>query len=359
MKWTIAAILAGSALGQSWMLQDSHTNASLRGVSAVNEKTVWASGTGGMVLRTTDGGVTWRAAAVAGAEELDFRGIRAIDENTAYIVSAGEGVKSRIYKSTDGGASWNLQFTNPDAKGFFDAIAFWDANRGIVLGDPVDGQFTIFTTADGGKTWTRRKTPPACEELAQNGARRGPVSGSLDGARRTLCALKDEGAFAASNTCLMAQGKRDAWFVTGGPGAARVFHSKDGGVSWAVTTTPLRNDGPSAGIFSIAFANPKLGVAVGGEYSKDKEDLGNAAVTKDGGKHWTEPLKSRPKGFKSSVAFIPGQKTWIATGTSGSDVSSDGGQTWRHFDEGSYNAIAVSGTGVWAVGGKGRIARLF
>src|SRR5258706_16398897 len=35
------------------------TTASLRGLSVVSENTVWASGTGGAVLRTVDGGKTW------------------------------------------------------------------------------------------------------------------------------------------------------------------------------------------------------------------------------------------------------------------------------------------------------------
>jgi photosystem II stability/assembly factor-like uncharacterized protein len=142
----------------------------------------------------------------------------------------------------DAGAHWTLLFTNADPKGFFDAIAFWDAQHGIVVGDPVDGRAEVLTTDDGGATWQRR-SPPA--------------------------ALPNEGSFAASNTCLTLFGKRDAWFATGGPGAARVFHSKDRGRSWTVATTPIRNDGPSAGIFSLAFRDARHGIAVGGDYSKD------------------------------------------------------------------------------------------
>src|ERR1035438_7946935 len=100
------------------------------GVSAVNAKVVWASGSGGTFLRTIDGGVTWRAMKVPGAQDLDFRAIRGIDENTAFLLSIGAGAKSRIYKTTDAGEHWTLQFTNPDAKGFLDGLAFWDANHG-------------------------------------------------------------------------------------------------------------------------------------------------------------------------------------------------------------------------------------
>src|SRR6202008_1886812 len=121
------------------------------------------------------GGVTWQESKVPGAESLDFRGVRAIDARTVYLMSSGSGDKARIYRTTDAGGHWMLQFTNPDAKGFFDAIAFWDAAHGIILGDPVEGQFAIWTTSDGGTHWQRQRTPAA---------------------------LTQEGAFAASNTCL-------------------------------------------------------------------------------------------------------------------------------------------------------------
>src|SRR3954447_824678 len=126
------ALLLGSAsfaqalTGQTWIAQTSGTTASLRGVSAVNERVVWASGSGGTWLRTVDGGATWRASQVAGAESLDFRGVHAVDERTAWLMSSGPGDKSRIYKTSDAGDHWKLQFTNPDPKGFFDSLAFWD-----------------------------------------------------------------------------------------------------------------------------------------------------------------------------------------------------------------------------------------
>jgi photosystem II stability/assembly factor-like uncharacterized protein len=326
----IILLLAATAVAQSWVPQASNTTASLRGVSAVNERVVWASGSGGTYLRTTDGGTTWIAAKVPGAESLDFRAIRAIDERTVFLLSIGSGDKSRVYKTTDAGEHWTLQFTQPDPQGFFDAIAFWDATHGILLGDALGGSAEVRTTDDGGLHWTRQQTPPALEK---------------------------EGSFAASNSCLVVRGKKDAWYVTGGPGAGRVFHSKDGGRHWSVTPTAIRNDGAAAGIFSIAFADARHGMAVGGDYSKDKENAGNIVVTSDGGRIWTAPT-TRPAGFRSAVVYLVDRKTWIVAGTSGSDISVDGGATWKLFDSGSYNALSfVSGTTGWAVGGRGRVAK--
>src|ERR1700751_1118135 len=78
------------AFGQ-WNPQKSNTTASLFGLSIVNANLVWASGTGGTFVRTTDGGETWQAGTVAGAEKLDFRDVYAIDGETAYLMSIGKG----------------------------------------------------------------------------------------------------------------------------------------------------------------------------------------------------------------------------------------------------------------------------
>ena len=191
MKFFLALLLAAG-----WQSQNSGVEASLRGVSGISSRVAWASGTGGTWLRTIDGGATWKSVIVPGAEKLDFRGLHALNENTAFLLSSGPGDQSRLFRTADGGGHWTLLLTNPDPKGFLDAIRFWDAKHGIVAGDPVDGKFAIFTTDDGGTTWKRQVGVPA---------------------------LPGEGAFAASNSCLTVQGKNDAWLGTGGPGGGRIL----------------------------------------------------------------------------------------------------------------------------------------
>jgi photosystem II stability/assembly factor-like uncharacterized protein len=326
----ILAILTKGLYAQTWIHHDSGVTASLRGVSTAGDRVVLASGTGGTYLITIDGGANWQAATVPGAETLDFRGVRAVDARTAYLLASGPGEKSRIYKTLDSGTHWMLQFTNADPKGFFDALAFWDARHGIVLGDPVESRFVILTTVDGGAHWIRQQTPRA---------------------------LPNEGAFAASNSCLIVRGRREAWFATGGPGAARVFHSGDGGANWTVAQTPVRNDAAPAGIFSLAFSDSRQGIAVGGDYTKPSETEHNIGATYDGGRTWIEPGGSRPNGYRSAIAFVPDKKIWVAVGPTGSDISSDGGKSWKLFDTGAFNAVSfVSSQAGWAVGPNGRLA---
>src|SRR5689334_6399040 len=130
-QWTFAGAPTST-------LQTSGVTARLRGVSAVSERVAWASGSGSTVLRTADGGATWRKLTVT-SDKLDFRDIDAVDAQTAYVLSIGNGADSRIYKTRDAGATWTMQFKNDDQKAFLDAMTFWDASHGLVFGDSIDG----------------------------------------------------------------------------------------------------------------------------------------------------------------------------------------------------------------------------
>ncbi|MGI8555625.1 MAG: WD40/YVTN/BNR-like repeat-containing protein, partial [Pyrinomonadaceae bacterium] len=175
--------LSIAAADAQWQKQTVNTNASLRGLSVVNEKIIWASGIGGTFLKTVDGGKNWTVGKVAGAEKLDFRDIEAFDANTAYLLSIGSGDASRIYKTADGGANWTLQFKNENDKVFLDAFAFWDKNNGIAMGDPGDEFEFLLSTNDGGANWK-------------------PLDTSKMPRAKT-----GEAAFAASGTCLITNGE--------------------------------------------------------------------------------------------------------------------------------------------------------
>jgi photosystem II stability/assembly factor-like uncharacterized protein len=314
-----------------WQKQAIETNASFRGLSVVNENVVWASGTGGTVVRTIDGGKTWKIIKVPNATKLDFRDIEAFDANIAYIVSIGEGESSRIYKTVDGGENWKLQFQNTEPKAFFDGIAFWDKDNGIAMSDPVNGYFYLLGTRNGGETWNKLDT------------------------EKMFPAKDGEAAFAASGTCIITQGKKNVFLVSGGKDA-RVFRSNNGGYAWYVADSPIVKGEASQGIFGISMFDAMNGVIVGGDYAKPNADVSNLAFTKDGGKTW-ENSKGF-SGFRSAVSYL-NKKTLIAVGSVGSDISTDGGKTWKVLDNESYNALQIKGrNAIWAAGEKGRISKL-
>lgn len=333
MKSIIALIIfaaAAFAVNGQWRQQKIATDASFRGLAVVDKKVIWASGTGGTVIRTTDGGQSWSVFKIPGAEKLDFRDIEAFDADTAYILSIGPGENSRIYKTTDAGKTWKLQFKNTSEKAFFDALAFWDRNNGMAMSDPVDGKYVLIRTTDG-ETWSAVPTDK-------------------------MPAAKDgEAAFAASGTCLLSQGKNSVFLISGGSDA-RVFRSENRGGMWLVFDTPITKGTQGSGIFSIAMYDLKNGAIVGGNYERPDEVNNNLALTNDGGKTWTA-VKGL-SGYRSGVAFVD-RKTLIAVGSGGSDISKDGGKTWQKLDNENYNAVVAKGKrAVWAAGPKGMVSRL-
>jgi photosystem II stability/assembly factor-like uncharacterized protein len=352
LLWTLLPSLLSLALtggaeagtGLEWTSQSAGVTARLRGVSAISAQQVWASGSGHTVLRSADGGASWTAIAPpaeSGAAALDFRDIDAIDANTAYVLSIGEGAASRIYKTRDAGAHWTLQYTNPDAKGFLDAMSFWDAEHGLVMGDSIEGRFQILRTVDGGAHWAKvpdSALPPA---------------------------LPGEGAFAASGSNIAVLGQAQAWIVTNSPGRSRVLHTADGGQSWSVVDSPLPATA-SAGIFSVAFRDALHGVIVGGDYKNETAAVDNVATTRDGGKTWQLAKQGQGlSGFRSAVKYIPGSAhSLIAVGPQGADRSDDDGASWTPLTlpaaSPGFDALSIApdGATAWASGQGGALARL-
>jgi len=334
---TAPATPASTASGgpPRWVEQPSGTRASLRGVSAVSDRVAWASGSAGTVLRTTDGGATWRRDSVPGAGALDFRDVHAVSADVAYVVSAGEAEKglARIYQTQNAGRSWTLQYADSTPGMFFDAIAFWDAEHGIAVSDPVDGRFVVVRTDDGGRRWTR--VPPAGIPLAQAG----------------------EAAFAAGGTCLTVAPDGHAWFGTGGTSGARVYHSADGGRTWSVAAVPVDAGTASSGVFAVAFRDATHGAALGGDYTRAREGERNAAVSTDSGRTWTRASRTAP-GYWSGAVYVPGSTTIVAVGLAGSTYSADDGRTYTMIDTTGFHAVSFASRDAgWAVGAGGRVAR--
>ncbi|HET9454359.1 MAG TPA: hypothetical protein VFO66_08760 [Gemmatimonadaceae bacterium] len=329
------AMLMSPAISQAqWTYVNSGTTAELRGLSAVNDRVVWASGARGTVVRTVDGGRTWQADSASDFGTLDLRSVHAMSEGRALAASAGEAEKglARILATIDGRA-WRGVYDTRLKGAFFDAIAFWDARRGVVLSDPVDGAFLVLRTDDGGRGWTRL---PA--------ASLPPV-------------LAGEAAFAASGSSIALTGDANVWIGTGGGGRSRVMRSRDAGLSWSVADVPVHAEGPAAGIFSIAFFDARRGVAAGGDYTKPRLAASSVALTSDGGATW-RAAKAPPAAYLSGVAFAGDTSRLVAVGLAGTFVSRDGGDSWTQTDTVAMNSVRCAGKRCFAAGPRGRVAYL-
>ena len=315
------------------VMLDSGSQTSLRGLSVVTDAIIWVSGSSGSVGRSTDSGKTFTWMQVKGYEKRDFRDIEAFDDSTAIIMAVA--APAIILKTRDGGRNWYKVFEDTAKGMFLDAMGFADGQKGIVIGDPINRHIFLGFTQDAGETWT----VPEGDAIAIIPE-----------------AFPDEAFFAASGTNLVvynAGNSTSGIFVTGGS-VSRIFYRNQ------IEILPVQFGKPSTGANSIAIDNTGLtAVVVGGDYANDRDTSGNCVIVS-----LTDPLRffhprTPPHGYRSCVTYTTSHQL-LTCGTSGVDLSLDGGWNWKLISSQGFNVCqkAKTGSSVFLAGSNGRIARL-
>jgi photosystem II stability/assembly factor-like uncharacterized protein len=311
---------------------------SIRSLSVPSEKVIWASGSKGMVAKSTNEGVSFEWMQVKGYEKRDFRAMHAWNDQEAIIVAVA--APAVILKTMDGGASWNKVYENNDTSMFLDAIHFSDKNNGTVIGDPIGGHLFILTTKNKGATWVQKPNDYFKSDL-NNG----------------------EAFFASSNSNLIHIGNKII-FVTGGL-SSRIW------INGMAEAMPLLQGKSSTGANSITISpNGNRVVVVGGDFANDtiasQNIIGyelfqtpNSDLIEVSKKQisWKKINVSNPKGYKSSVEFIDNDLL-ITCGTSGVDFSKDKGLSWETISKEPFHIVKKHPTkrGAYLAGSGGRIS---
>jgi photosystem II stability/assembly factor-like uncharacterized protein len=313
-----------SLFGIDIVYQD--TNISIRGLSVVDSKVIWASGSKGTVIRSIDGGTAFQSMTVNDCSTCDFRDIEAFSSDTAIILSSGEIVK--VFKTVNGGKTWKMVMQDTTKNSFLDGMDFFsDGKIGFIYGDPTsknkNGQsfFALYKTQDGGGTWKKMK-------VKQN--------------------LKEgEASFASSGTGLTVIGNEHFAIVSGGK-ASNIYILDKNLKRVNKLSPPILQGKESTGINSIAISpNQKNMMVVGGDFSDKMNNTDNCFYSTQ---HFLlkskTPLafvapKTKLSGYKSCVAYL-NDNIVFATGTSGTDVSMDGGAHWQKVNDVSYHVCKHS-----------------
>ncbi len=301
------------------------TKTSLRGLSVVTDKIIWASGSNGSVAKSLDGGETWKWFTVKGFEKKDFRDIEAFNDSTAIIIAVDE--PAFILKTTDGGETWKTVYKNITKGMFLDAMDFWDNEIGIVIGDPINGKFFIAHTNDGGEKWS--------EEIMY----KRPVADS------------GEACFASSGTNVRMLSKNKYSFISGGTTSSLFLNNKK------IKLLILQGK-ESTGANSVAFKTNKLIMVVGGDFTKKDSTQKNCYITRNGGKTWYSP-KIPPSGYRSCIQYIS-KNSWVTCGLNGVDFTQDNGSTFTRISDENLHVCTTSkqGNQVFFAGNGGKIAKL-
>ena len=334
--WTVGAgglILHSTDGGVTWSAQPTGTDADLWSVSFPDDQHGCAcggsvSGPGGVIVATTDGGATWVDKTPSGLTE-SLTNASFVSATHGWIGTTG----GEILKTTNGGADWthekvkSLYRNSPFGSYFagYRTIDFVGASRGWAGGG--DGQ--IWTTANGGKTWAPVFSGLTPDMVVTQVDFVDPVHGWV-----------------------LAQSLET--------GMSKVIATRDGGLLWRTVATGDWTvgeiDATSAssvwlldgGYSSFAAFNDYFGFFGG---------VGQVTVqhSSDGGLHW----QSSSVGSPFAMGAIAARGNVVCAVGDGILTSSDAGKDWQSATSGQEYyftaATALSAGDIWAVDASGAL----
>ena len=138
--------------GKTWKSSYQRVNNSgdnIQGLYFVNENVGYSANSYRLIAKTTDGGTTWSAVLNDSTDATSTNyGVHFINENTGFVVGKAGNSVDVVYKTTNGGVSWTT--TTYIVSANLRGVAFYDAQNGIAVGEKVKAMFT----KNGGATWT-------------------------------------------------------------------------------------------------------------------------------------------------------------------------------------------------------------
>jgi photosystem II stability/assembly factor-like uncharacterized protein len=261
----LVPLAVGVARAATWTTEPSGVTTNLRGVAFSDSQTWVAVGDGGVILRSTDGGVGWSPVSSPIGDTLNAV---AFDGSVGLAV----GLAGRIARTVDGGASW-VQLPRPTTRGLY-SVAM-EPGLAVITGD----EGTILTSIDGGQNWTSHTAGTASILFGVS------VSGTT---------------------------------AVGAGGASAIVMSSNSGSGWGLTVI-----GPALLFFyATSFATPSTGWAVG-------VDTNGAVIAKStsGGFTWTGQIAPTTQTL-TGVSFVS-VDAGFAVGFGGTIIRTiDGGAHW-------------------------------
>ncbi|NUM80104.1 T9SS type A sorting domain-containing protein [bacterium] len=298
-------------------------------ISAVGDDVVWAVASGEYyqapipnthrpyILRTSNGGQTWKVAEIEeAAGAISFR-IVAVDSLTAWITTQdyGGGAGRKLYRTADGGDLWTLRLNN--------------IGTGVALNLFEDGQHwlahnrqAISRSDNNGATWANAN-----------------LSGYTN----------DEFQLVFSGTNMSCTVGDTLW---NGTSEGRLVRFTDFGASYEFLNAGL---GTGTVIYSVAFQDHENGLL----FNQNSFGINRIARSTNGGATWAN-LASQPGNFGWNIAAVPGAPgAYVLASNYGTisgrvAITQDFGNTWSVETLGQpLNSVVFTSpeTG-WVGGGK-------
>ncbi len=330
MKWIFLFFIGLFQSQHLQILNREQDSISFRGLSVVDENTFWVTGSKGIIGKTEDGGNHFEWENVKKFAQNEFRDIHAFNRKSAFIMAITQ--PAAIIKSSNGGKTFKSFYEDDNEKAFLDAMDCIDERQCLAIGDAVKPR-ELYILRYEGKKWKKQ---------------------------HNTFHLKDgEVFFAASGSNIQLFDNDDFMAVSGGVVSRFIyrFQGKEGIIDLEMIQGK-ESTGANAMYYNL---EENKGIIVGGDFMQKENSMFNLLLfsfdetTKNF--EFTLP-KIPPKGYKSSICQLD-EDLWVCCGTSGIDYSTNGGNTWEHFnDEAFYVIQRKNQRSAFLAGPNGKIALL-
>lgn len=152
------AIMRTESGGRTWTSQASLTSEHLMSVHFPKTETGYAVGWNGTIRKSTDGGVTWTSPISSGTQTTHYLySVFFTSPDTGYVAGRNSATLAKdvaciIMKTIDGGATWKTVFTDNKVITFMRSIYFTDENTGYAVG----AGGWILKTSNAGASWVEQ-----------------------------------------------------------------------------------------------------------------------------------------------------------------------------------------------------------
>jgi photosystem II stability/assembly factor-like uncharacterized protein len=299
----------------------------------------WVVGPKGILLASSDGGLTWRVASNGIVDNITD--IKMVSRAFGYAVTRN----AYVLRTRDGGVRWDLRHLKVTGNTF-------DHPEGLQAIDGVDAQFAVvagiggivFKTEDGGETWQPIGYPTLpgrfdIYDVRFTSRQTGWVVGRDNdlGHYRNIYRTTDGGLTWQLVVPVQAAVQYNAVDFVGNSGwvvgpSAFLLRTTDRGNTWQQVSLPYGNV-TNLQFTDVGFANEQVGWMIG--------TVGYVLRSTNGGQSWVRQNLSTSEDLVA-LYVVSADEAWIAGALGSVFHTTDGGQSWLREPTGYPSSLGLS-----------------